>query len=199
MISDVRHRVRLRWRVGLQAGDVSAQRAEIVSRSAGVGGAGRPLARGRRDIVPMEVRDRTSANQHADDRGKDDPYESSMLASLPHFACHPLIMWRSVSTLLIAAMLSASCGGAAPTSRVSRIRQRGFLVCGVFPGIAGFARVDSQGHYTGFDIDICRAVAAAILGSAERIRYQPVASIDRLSALQRYRHRLAPLDLVAAP
>src|SRR5437762_12003722 len=88
------------------------------------------------------------------------------------------IMWRSVSTLLIAAMLSASCGGAAPGSRVSRIRQRGFLVCGVFPGIAGFAHVDGQGHYTGFDVDFCRAVAAAIVGSAERIRYQPVASID---------------------
>jgi len=87
-------------------------------------------------------------------------------------------MWRSVSTILIAAMLSASCGGAAPASRVSRIRQRGFLVCGVFPGIAGFARVDSQGHYSGFDIDFCRAVAAAIVGSADRIRYQPVDSID---------------------
>ena len=88
------------------------------------------------------------------------------------------IMWRFVSTLLLAATLSASCDSAAPESRVSRIRQRGFLACGVFPGIAGFARVDSQGHYTGFDVDICRAVAAAILGSAERIRYQPVATID---------------------
>jgi len=88
------------------------------------------------------------------------------------------IMWRSVSTILLAAMLSASCDDAAPGSRVSRIRQRGFLVCGVFPGIAGFAHVDGQGNYTGFDVDICRAVAAAILGSAERIRYQPVATID---------------------
>jgi general L-amino acid transport system substrate-binding protein len=87
-------------------------------------------------------------------------------------------MWRSVSTILIAAILSASCGGSAPGSRVSRIRQRGFLVCGVFPGIAGFAQVDGQGHYTGFDVDFCRAVAAAIVGSAERIRYQQVASID---------------------
>src|SRR5262245_43141713 len=82
-------------------------------------------------------------------------------------------MWRAVSTLLIAATLLASCG-VAPTSRVSRIRQRGFLVCGVFPGIAGFSQVDGRGHYTGFDVDICRAVAAAVLGSAERIRYQPV-------------------------
>jgi len=88
------------------------------------------------------------------------------------------IMWRFVSTLLLAAMLSASCDGASPGSRVARIRQRGSLVCGVFPGIAGFAREGSQGRYAGFDVDFCRAVAAAILGSAERIRYQPVATID---------------------
>src|ERR1043165_1869093 len=89
-------------------------------------------------------------------------------------------MWRTVPVLLIAALLSASCGSGAATSRLSRIRQRGFLVCGVFPGIAGFAQVDRQGHYTGFDIDICRAVAAAVVGSADRIRYQPIASIDLL-------------------
>jgi general L-amino acid transport system substrate-binding protein len=92
--------------------------------------------------------------------------------------CNFNTMWRSVSTILIAAILSASCSGVAPTSRVARIRQRGFLVCGVFPGIAGFAQMDAQGHYRGFDIDICRAVAAAIVGSADRIRYQPVESID---------------------
>jgi general L-amino acid transport system substrate-binding protein len=87
-------------------------------------------------------------------------------------------MWRSVSTLLVAAMLCASCNSIAQKSRVARIRQRGFLVCGVLPGIAGFAQVDRQGNYSGFDIDFCRAVAAAVLGSAARIRYQPVASID---------------------
>jgi ABC-type amino acid transport substrate-binding protein len=54
------------------------------------------------------------------------------------------MMWRSVSTLLIAAVLSASCGGAAPRSRVSRIRQRGFLVCGVSRGSPAFAQVDAR-------------------------------------------------------
>ena len=87
-------------------------------------------------------------------------------------------MQRSVSTFLIVVMLSASCAAVAPSSRLSRIRQRGFLTCGVFPGIAGFAQVDGEGHYTGFDIDICRAVAAAILESSDRVRYEPIASID---------------------
>jgi len=80
--------------------------------------------------------------------------------------------------ILIAVTLSASCGGTLPASRLSRIRPRGALVCGVFPGIAGFAQVDGQGHYSGFDVDICRAVAAAILGTADRVQYKPVASID---------------------
>jgi len=103
-------------------------------------------------------------------------------------------MWRCLSTILIGALLSASCGGAggdtAPPSRVARIRQRGVLVCGVFPGIAGFAQVDRQGNYSGFDIDMCRAVAAAILGSAGKIRYEPIASIDTFQ-------RSADIDIVS--
>ena len=87
-------------------------------------------------------------------------------------------MWQSVAAIVIACLLSASCGGAAPAARLSRIRQRGTLVCGVFPGIAGFSQVDGQGHYRGFDVDICRAVAAAIVGSADRIQFKPVATID---------------------
>jgi general L-amino acid transport system substrate-binding protein len=68
-------------------------------------------------------------------------------------------------------MLAASCSGRDWLSRLSRIRQRGYLVCGVFPGIAlGFAQVDRNGRYSGFDIDVCRAVAAAVAGSADRIR-----------------------------
>jgi general L-amino acid transport system substrate-binding protein len=85
-----------------------------------------------------------------------------------------------VVIVVVATVLAASCGGRAASSRLSRIQQRGFLVCGVFPGIAGFAQVDSNGHYTGFDIDLCRAVAAAIVGSADRIRYEPVATLDLL-------------------
>src|SRR5215467_5035033 len=101
------------------------------------------------------------------------------------------IMRRAARLFLVAAVLAASCGGHATSSpRLSRIRQRGLLVCGVFPGIAGFAQVDRNGRYTGFDIDLCRAVAAAIAGSADRIRFEPVATLDLLQ-------RSSDIDLVS--
>jgi len=58
-------------------------------------------------------------------------------------------MWRPVATFLIAVTLSASCGGTRPASRLSRIRQRGALVCGLFPGIAGFAQVGARDTISG--------------------------------------------------
>jgi general L-amino acid transport system substrate-binding protein len=99
-------------------------------------------------------------------------------------------MRRSALLFLVAAVLTASCGGRATSPRLSRIRERGLLVCGVSPGIAGFAQVDRNGHHTGFDIDLCRAVAAAVLGSAGRIRYEPIATLDLLQ-------RSSDVDLVS--
>ena len=63
--------------------------------------------------------------------------------------------------------------------RVALIRQRGTLVCGVAPGVAGFARVDSQGRYSGLDVDVCRAVAAAIFGTADKVRYEQAVSVEQ--------------------
>ena len=63
-------------------------------------------------------------------------------------------------------------------SRLERVRQRGFLVCGVSPGVVGFARVDDQGRYTGLDVDICRAMATAILGTPEKVRFVEAASVE---------------------
>jgi general L-amino acid transport system substrate-binding protein len=62
--------------------------------------------------------------------------------------------------------------------RLPRIRQRGALVCGVAPGVAGFASVDEHGRYSGFDVDICRALSAAIFGAPEKVRYQQASSVD---------------------
>src|SRR6185369_14777552 len=78
---------------------------------------------------------------------------------------------RAAVVVILAAVLGAALDAAAQ-GRMPRIRQRGALVCGVAPGVAGFARRDEQGRYHGLDVDICRAVSAAIFGSADRVRYE---------------------------
>ena len=56
-------------------------------------------------------------------------------------------------------------------SRLEQIRARGVLTCGVGPGVPGFSEVDKQGRYSGLDVDICRALSAAIFGQPDRVRY----------------------------
>lgn len=63
-------------------------------------------------------------------------------------------------------------------SRLQRIQARGALGCGVEPDVPGFAQVDAHGAYRGLDIDICRAVAAAIFGTPEKVRYVPAPSVE---------------------
>jgi general L-amino acid transport system substrate-binding protein len=83
-----------------------------------------------------------------------------------------LVLWALVSTGLAAAVAAAAEG------RVPRIRQRGALVCGVAPGVAGFAHVDEHGRYRGFDVDICRALSAAIFGTPDKVRYEQASSVE---------------------
>lgn len=65
------------------------------------------------------------------------------------------------------------------------IRRRGRLTCGVNPGLPGFAFPDARGEWRGFDVDICRAVAAAALGDATKVTFVRIDSSDRFSALQK--------------
>src|SRR6185436_6114170 len=61
--------------------------------------------------------------------------------------------------------------------RLQRIERRGALVCGVEPIVAGFAELDPQGRYRGLDVDVCRALSAAIFGSADKVTYKPVLTV----------------------
>src|SRR5262245_1011132 len=63
-------------------------------------------------------------------------------------------------------------------SRLDLVRKRGALVCGVTPGIRGFADVDDRGHYSGLDVDICRALAAAIFGTGDKVRFVAAGTVD---------------------
>jgi general L-amino acid transport system substrate-binding protein len=71
-----------------------------------------------------------------------------------------------------------------PADTVAAIRARGQLICGVSVNAPGFALPDSRGEFRGLDVDTCRAVAAAILGDATRVRFVPNTAVQRFPMLQ---------------
>jgi general L-amino acid transport system substrate-binding protein len=77
------------------------------------------------------------------------------------------------------------CGGNAfAQSTLDSVRSRGHLQCGVNTGIAGFSQPDSKGVWRGIDVDLCRAVAAAVFGDANKVRYTPLTAQQRFTAVQ---------------
>ncbi len=67
---------------------------------------------------------------------------------------------------------------------LSHVLQRGYLICGVSQGLAGFSTVDDQGQWQGLDVDFCRAVAAATLGDAKKVKFVPLSAKQRFTSLQ---------------
>jgi len=67
---------------------------------------------------------------------------------------------------------------------LDNVRQRGTLSCGVNVGLGGFSLADSQGVWRGLDVDFCRAVAAAVFGDANKVRFQGLTAANRFTALQ---------------
>src|SRR3954470_24079215 len=83
---------------------------------------------------------------------------------------------------LVAGMLSATPAFAGKT--LDGIKSRGQMTCGVHTGLAGFSAADSTGKWTGLDVDVCRAVAAAVLGDPDKVKYVPLTAQQRFTALQ---------------
>jgi general L-amino acid transport system substrate-binding protein len=86
-----------------------------------------------------------------------------------------------VLTLAAAAALSAQ---AATAQTLKTIQDRGMLSCGVSQGLPGFSSPDDKGNWTGLDVDICRAIAAAIFNDPNKIKFVPLSAKDRFPALQ---------------
>src|SRR6267378_2332044 len=82
----------------------------------------------------------------------------------------------------LAAVLTST--GAMAGKDLDAVKARGALICGVGIGTAGFRLADSQGKWVGLDVDVCRAVAAAIFGDSEKVKYVPLSSQQRFTALQ---------------
>ena len=64
------------------------------------------------------------------------------------------------------------------------VQKKGFVQCGVNVGLAGFSQPDSRGAWKGLDVDMCRAIAAAVFGDATKVRYTPTTAVQRFPALQ---------------
>jgi general L-amino acid transport system substrate-binding protein len=91
----------------------------------------------------------------------------------------PRFLSRAFAALALCAALPAFAG-----KTLDAIRQKGQIVIGVSTGVAGFSSSDSQGRWTGLDVDVGKAVAAAILGDPEKVRWVPLTPQQRFTALQ---------------
>ncbi|NPU63917.1 amino acid ABC transporter substrate-binding protein [Bradyrhizobium sp. 83012] len=84
-------------------------------------------------------------------------------------------------TLALAPVL-ASVGAQAETLKT--VKDRGMLACGVSQGLPGFSSPDDKGNWTGLDVDVCRAIAAAIFNDPTKVKFVPLSAKDRFTALQ---------------
>lgn len=88
--------------------------------------------------------------------------------------------------LSVAALLAAGVVAAPAVAGVTldAVKKRGNVLCGVNTSAPGFSSADSQGNWRGLDVNICRSVAAAVLGDADKVKYVPLSSPQRFTALQ---------------
>ena len=86
-----------------------------------------------------------------------------------------------VFTLAVAAGFSIQ---AASAQTLKTIKDRGLLSCGVTQGLAGFSLPDDKGNWTGLDVDVCRAIAAAVFNDPSKVKFVPLSAKDRFTALQ---------------
>jgi len=85
---------------------------------------------------------------------------------------------------LATALVAAFAGSAHAGKTLDTIKQRGQVVCGVNPSLQGFSSADSQGNWSGLDVDVCKAVAATVLSDASKIKWVPLNAAQRFAALQ---------------
>ncbi|HJV61892.1 MAG TPA: amino acid ABC transporter substrate-binding protein [Albitalea sp.] len=96
-------------------------------------------------------------------------------------------MTRTFKSRLFGAALCAALTlpGVAQAGKVlDGVKQKGVVTCGVHTGRAGFALADANGKWSGLDVDYCRALAAAVLGDADKVKYAPTSGQTRITALQ---------------
>jgi general L-amino acid transport system substrate-binding protein len=93
-----------------------------------------------------------------------------------------------MKTKLISGLIGAAAivvtAGAASAGTLDDVKARGELRCGTNTGLAGFASPNDKGEWSGFDVDLCRAIAAAIFDDPTKIKFTPTNAKERFTALQ---------------
>ncbi|ROU01362.1 amino acid ABC transporter substrate-binding protein [Marinobacter sp. R17] len=92
-----------------------------------------------------------------------------------------LITLAAGTATLLSALMA---GNAMAATTLKAVQDKGHLQCGVTSGLPGFSQPDDKGHWTGIDVDTCRAVAAAIFGDADKVQFTPLTAKERFTALQ---------------
>jgi len=87
-------------------------------------------------------------------------------------------------SIIIGAAIVSLMANVAVAGTLDDVRSKGFIQCGVSQGVPGFSNPDEQGSWSGIDVDVCRAVAAAIWGDASKVKYTPLTAKERFTALQ---------------
>jgi general L-amino acid transport system substrate-binding protein len=92
-------------------------------------------------------------------------------------------MKRVLCALFVLAGFSAPMNSV-EAAVLDQVKSKGFVQCGVSQGLPGFSNPDDKGNWTGIDVDVCRAIAAAIFDDPTKVRYTPLTAKDRFTALQ---------------
>src|SRR3954454_23407732 len=92
---------------------------------------------------------------------------------------HKLIAATALSGAVAFVALPASAG-----QTFDAVKAKGFVQCAVNTGLAGFSLSDSQGKWTGLEVDLCKAIAPAMFGDPEKVKFTPTTAQQRFVALQ---------------
>src|SRR5258708_17382522 len=91
---------------------------------------------------------------------------------------------KRVSLVFTLALAAGFSSQAASAQTLKTVQDRGMLSCGVSQGLPGFSAPDDKGNWTGIDVDVCRALAAAIFNDPAKVKFVPLSAKGRFNALQ---------------
>ncbi len=93
-------------------------------------------------------------------------------------------MKRTLLSLALGTAVSLAGISAASAGTLDDVKSKGFIQCGVSQGLIGFSNPDDKNNWNGLDVDFCRAVAGAVFGDGQKVKFTPLSAKERFTALQ---------------